>query len=272
VGALRPWQIVFLSVGLPGLLVAVWTATLREPERRSLAGDCENPDAQRPSLAETLSYLWTNVRALGGVYLCMAFAAMTSYSIGAWAVSFLSLTYDLSIEKAGHDLGPVLFVSGALGAVTGGLLGDAVSARGVSNGRLRVMACAALAGVPFAAAAPLASTAQGAMLLLAPLIFFDAMIIGLGPSTLLELVPNRIRGTATSIGVLIVNVIGLGVGPLAIGLATNLVFVDAHGYGLRSSLALLLPCMLAVSAAFGAAGLPHYRRSREALAMHRRWQ
>jgi MFS family permease len=103
------------------------------------------------------------------------------------------------------------------------------------------------------------------MMLLAPLIFFDAMIIGLGPSTLPELVPNRIRGTATSIGVLIINVMGLGLGPLAIGMATDLVFDDPHGYGLRSSLALLLPCMLAASAAFGAAALPYYRRSRQAL-------
>jgi hypothetical protein len=97
------------------------------------------------------------------------------------------------------------------------------------------------------------------------MIFFNTMVIGLGPSTLQELVPNRMRGTATSLGVLIVNLVGLGIGPTSIALLTDFV---VPGHQLRLALAWLLPCMLGASAACGFAGLPHYRRTHEALGRH----
>ena len=38
VGTVRPWQQVFLLVGLPGLLVALLLLTIREPERKGMRG------------------------------------------------------------------------------------------------------------------------------------------------------------------------------------------------------------------------------------------
>ena len=71
--------------------------------------------------------------------------------------------------------------------------------------------------------------------------------------------PNRMRGVATSIGVLIVNLIGLGLGPTAVALTTDFVFRDEHL--LRYSLAMVLPCMLTLSALVGFLGLRAYERS-----------
>ena len=48
VGALHPWQLVFLVVGLPGLLVAAWVASLGEPLRQA----AEVP----PSLTQVWKY------------------------------------------------------------------------------------------------------------------------------------------------------------------------------------------------------------------------
>jgi predicted MFS family arabinose efflux permease len=259
IGALRPWQAVFLVVGLPGLLVSLWAATLREPARQGVVG------ASAPALATVLSYLRSNVHALGSVYLCMAFAAMTSYSANAWMVSMLIRTFGSTTAEAGHSYGLVVITFGAAGVVAGGLLGDAASARGWVSGRLLVMACASAAAVPFAAAAPFAGSPAGVLMLLGPMIFFGTVVIGLGPSTLQELVPNQMRGTATSIGVLVVNLIGLGLGPTAVALVTDYVLHDEHQ--LRHSLGALLPSMLVVSSVFGYAGLGHYRRSRLTL-MH----
>jgi MFS family permease len=42
-GGLVGWQAAFLAVGLPGLLVAVWVATLREPARPPIEGDTGHP-------------------------------------------------------------------------------------------------------------------------------------------------------------------------------------------------------------------------------------
>jgi MFS family permease len=259
IGALRPWQTVFFVVGLPGLLVSLWAMTLREPARRGVV------ESSAPPLATVLSHVRAHIRALGGVYFCMAFAAMTSYSANAWVVSMLIRTFGSTTAQAGHSYGLVVITFGALGVVAGGLLGDAASARGWLSGRLLVMACASVAAVPFAAMAPLAASPTGVLTLLGPMIFFGTIVIGLGPSTLQELVPNQMRGIATSIGVLVVNLIGLGLGPTAVALVTDYVLHDEHQ--LRYSLGALLPCMLVVSAMFGFAGLNPYRRTRLAL-MH----
>jgi MFS family permease len=257
VGALKPWQTVFFVVGLPGLLVALWAMTLREPVRQGVVG------SDAPALSAVISYLRANAGALGSVYLCMAFAAMTSYSANAWVVSMLIRTFHSTTVQAGHSYGVVVIAFGALGVIAGGLLGDAASARGWLSGRLLVMACASAAAVPFAAMAPLAGSPSGVLIALGPMIFFGTMVIGLGPSTLQELVPNRMRGTATSIGVLVVNVIGLGLGPTSVALVTDYVLHDEHQ--LRYSLGVLLPCMLVVSAVSGFAGLGRYRRTRQSL-------
>jgi MFS family permease len=252
-GALRPWQVVFFAIGLPGLLVSLWAATLREPLRRGRL--------ETPPFTAVLAYLRTNAGAMAAVYFCMAFAAMTSYTTNAWAVSLLVRTFGWTTPEAGRYFGLVLIVSGALGVVTGGMLGDLVSFRGPRYGRLLVMACASVAAVPFAATAPLARTPAGVLMLLAPMIFFNTMVIGLGPSTLQELVPNRMRGMATSIGVLIVNLVGLGLGPTSVALVTDFVLRDEQL--LRYSLATLLPCMLVTSAVFGFTGLHRYARTRD---------
>ena len=44
-GTVASWRLTFLIVGLPGLLIAAWVATLREPARRDLLLDREG----RPS-------------------------------------------------------------------------------------------------------------------------------------------------------------------------------------------------------------------------------
>ena len=89
------WRVVFALVGLPGLLIALWAATLLEPIRRG-AG------ATHPPLTAVMTYLRANARSLGGVYLCMAFAAMTSYTVNAWMASALIRTFGWTAAMAGH--------------------------------------------------------------------------------------------------------------------------------------------------------------------------
>jgi MFS family permease len=260
IGTLRPWQAVFWLVGAPGLIVSLWALTVREPARQGLSSPLDPP----PPLSAALGYLRSNTGALAAVYLCMAFSAMASYSTNAWAVSMLIRTYGGSAVQAGHSYGLVVIAAGALGVVSGGALGDAASARGWPGGRLRVMAAAAAAAIPFALIAPLAETPEAALTRLAPMIFFITMVVGLGPSALQELVPNQVRGMATSIGVLVVNLIGLGIGPTSIALVTDYWLQDEHQ--LRYALAALLPVMLLISATIGFSGVTQYGKTRASLA------
>ena len=96
------------------------------------------------------------------------------------------------------------------------------------------------------------------------------MAIGSGPAALQEMLPNRMRGTTTSLAVLVVNLIGLGLGPTLVALLTDYVFADPKQ--LHTALAITTPCMALVAAVFGRLSLKPYASSRLYLARYLREQ
>lgn len=251
-GNVRPWQTVFLVIGLPGLLVAAWMATLREPER-------SNDSASLLPLAAVLAYFRKNAKSIVLVNLTAAFTAMAIYSLAAWAPTFLIRTYGWSATQAGTAYGLVVIICGITGVILGGALGDYAVSRGFSSGRVLVMTIASLTAVPFATAAMLVTDAKLSVLLLVPVTLFTTMSLGILPSAQQAIVHSRMRGMTASLGVLMVNLIGLGLGPTIIALGTDYGFHDPMM--LRYSLAAALPAMLTISAALGLSALAPYRRT-----------
>lgn len=253
-GNVRPWQMVFLVIGLPGLLVAAWMATLREPGRsHGLAGP--------QSLGAVLMDFRKTAKSIVLVNLTASFTAMASYSLAAWAPAFLIRSYGWSATQAGTAYGLVVIICGITGVVMGGALGDYAVSRGCLTGRLRVMTIASLTAVPFAMAATLVTDAKLSVLLLIPVTLLTTMSLGILPSAQQAIVHSRMRGTTASLGVLMVNLIGLGLGPTIIALGTDYGFHDP--LMLRYSLTAALPSMLTISAALGFATLAPYGRTIE---------
>ena len=255
-GAVRSWQIVFFAVGLPGLAVALWTATLREPTRSGAPMSSGANLPTTPSLSEVWRYFRANAAVLALMTFCTSFAAMASYSVMAWTPSFFIRSFGWHAAEIGRALGLINIVFGTLGVIAGGMLGDSLRSRGVANGRLYLMAFAALAVSPFAVAAPLADEPILSLALYAPVIFFITVVIGTGPAALQDVMPNRMRGVATAAAVLIVNVIGLGFGPTAVALFTDGVLGDEQK--LRYSLAVVPSLAALLSGALGMACLRPY--------------
>ena len=253
IGALQSWQLIFIAVGLPGLPLALWVASLREPPRRH--------DARHaPTLRETARYLRQHARALLCLGLCMSCAAMTNYASNAWIPSFLIRQHGLNAGEAGVAYGAVVSICGLSGVVIGGLLGDALVARGHRAGRLRLMCWSALAAAPCIAAMPHMPTATIALAPLALATLFITVIIGSGPAALQEIVPGRMRGTASALGVMMVNLLGLGLGPTLVALLSDYGFGDPARIG--EALGIAAAMMSLFSAALGALGLGAYARAR----------
>ena len=251
IGAMATWRLAFIAVGLPGLLVAALVATLAEPARR---GGGQAP----PHLSEVYDYLgvWWLPILLSD--LCLAFAAMAAYSLTAWIPSFFIRTYGWTSPEIGHRFGLVIVLSGILGYVTGGWAGDALVARGIKAGRLILVVAAALAAIPFAVAAPLAGDGWSSLALYGVALSFVTMATGLIPAVQLGIVPAGMRGLAISLGVLVVNSFGLGVGPTVVALITDYVIRDEAK--IRYALAAAPPAMLLACILCGVACAAPYVR------------
>ncbi|MBN8886253.1 MAG: MFS transporter [Rudaea sp.] len=267
-GTMRSWQAVFVLVGLPGIFLALLTLLIREPVRRETldVGTTDLPAV--PS--STRRYLLDNRHALSMLILCQSFAAMLSFTLNAWAPSFFIRSFGWSIAQTGHAYGITIACAGVLGFLCCGVLGDRLAARGDIAARMRIMSYAMLASAPLCLLALTAADAGVALTLLGATTFLITVAIGSGPAALQEILPNRMRGTTTSLAVLVVNLIGLGLGPTLVAVLTDYVFADPKQ--LHTALAITTPCMALAATVFGRLSLKPYASSRLYLARYLREQ
>lgn len=230
IGEVRPWQTVFLIIGLPGLLVAALALALREPRRTGalhhrIAADGSASVGAVP-LRDVVAYLRTNARAFLGINLFMGFSAVAGYGVAAWVPSMFIRRHGWTAVEIGHTYGLLLLTFGTAGVLCGGWLGDVMTRQHGAAGRLRAAVAVKLLTIPFIVAYTLLPEGQLALFPLAAAVFLPTFLNGLSPAILQQMVPNQMRGTAISISLLVINLLGLGLGPTLIALLNDQVFRD----------------------------------------------
>jgi hypothetical protein len=112
--------------------------------------------------------------------------------------------------------------------------------------------------VPIGAIAPLLPEARMVLALYVPLTFLTTMPFGIGAAALQEITPNQLRAQVTSIYLLALGVLGLGLGPTGVGFFTDRVFHDPMAIGKSMSLLVAIGGPLAIGALVY--GWRHYAR------------
>ena len=270
IGEIYAWQITFLVVGLPGILVALWIWTLREPVRRGhvrqeTGADGVSRRVEVP-VSEVFGYMGKNWRTIVPLNFCYALSAMMAYGVAAWIPTLFVRTHGWTYPEAGFWYGIIIVIFGTSGVIAGGWAGDYLTGKGIRNGRMMVCAFTGLAAFPFTIAYPLIDDPWIALLLLCPSTFFATFTTGAGPSALQELMPNQMRGFASAILIFVVTIIGLGLGPTSIALVTDYVYGDEMM--LRYSLAIVPAIVLTLAITAGLLGLKPYIGSLDYL---KRW-
>lgn len=270
IGEVYAWQITFFIVGFPGLLVALWVWTLREPARRGymrkIVAEDGTETAVEVPVSEVVAYMRANWRTIVPLNLCYALSAMMAYGVAAWVPTFFVRTYDWTYPMAGWWYGWVIVAFGTTGVVAGGWMGDVLTSRGIRNGRMMVCAFTGLAALPFTVLYPLMDSPWVALVLICFSTFFATFTTGAGPSALQELMPNQMRGFASAVMIFVVNIIGLGLGPTSIALATDYIYGDEMM--LRYSLVLVPAVVLVLAVTSGLLALRPYTESLDYL---KRW-
>jgi len=226
-GAVRPWQTLFLLLGVSGILFVLVLLTLRDPSRKGARVSAKGPGKtriERLPVKEIWNYFRQNRATLVSLILGMALIALAAYGTSAWAVTFLVRNHHMTASQAGIQFGCAQIVCGSLGMLAAGKLVAWLMKRGRRDAYMRVaaMSCAAwfIPGILY----PLVSHTAAVLALIYVGTFFLCMPTCLIPAAIVELVPNAMRGQATAVYLLIVNLIGLGIGPTAIALVTDHVF------------------------------------------------
>ncbi len=204
------WRAAFLVMGVAGILLA--------PIMLLIVRDKPREGRDTPSAAELRSAFKT-VAAKPSFWLMAAAASSSSlagYGLAVWTPSVLERSFGLGIVPRGQFLASIFLIGGTAGVFAGGWFADRLG-RTDRAWYARLPAIAWLITAPTFAAGLLVQDLRLAWALL--LIPNALNILWLGPVTtaVQHLVARPLRATASASFLLINNLIGLGVGPMAIG-------------------------------------------------------
>lgn len=223
------WRAVFFALGLPGILLAILVKlTIKEPTRPPMA-----PGEKMPSLWGTISALMSK-----GTYRHLLIASIVGAFVNAGIVqfttSFFIRTHELSLTQATLIFGVAQGIFATAGTLLGGAIVDRFKER---VPRIESWVCTvstASCGILFIVAYYVGLTWLAiAVLMIAKM----AQWLYAGPSfgMMQAVAPERGRATALALYLFCTSLLGGGLGPLAVGAASDvLAFMQIQAAGLTA--------------------------------------
>ena len=216
------WRVAFLVVGVPGILFAlVVRFTVKEPRRgmSDAPGTHAASDTEHDSVKDVMRFMFS-MRSFGMLSVATGIAAFSAYGFGSWVPSYLRRVHEMGSGEIGTWIGIEAGLGGALGSILGGRLADKLGARD-KRWYLWIPALSLVAYFPFVYLFLLIENPRVALIAYFFAITFAAMHLGPAIAITYALVKVRMRALASAILLFILNMIGLGLGPLLVGMLSD---------------------------------------------------
>lgn len=258
IGELRPWQVVLMAVGLPGVLVALLLTTVKEPPRQTF----REHEVSRVPVFGALKYIWLHVAVFGPLFLGLTLGALDSGG-RAWGAPFFERTYGWGPATYGMIAGTMSIVAMLLGLWIGIRWIDRLQARGHQDAPFRIVIYSRALNIPFAIAMPIMPTPELSMACYAVTFVLLGMNGPMLNAVMLIVTPSQVRGQVMALYLFIYTLVGQGLGPVITGLTTDYLFTSPED--LRWSMLLLHIIFLPAALAVTLLGWRPYRREIERL-------
>jgi MFS family permease len=239
-GTIAPWQALFMLVGLPGLLAALWVMTLREPVRQGV------PSAAQPSFGEVVRYLANRRDAYGLLIAGYAMSGVVWNGTIAWIPTYFIRQFGWTATEISLPYGLITIVSGISGILLGGWMAARLRLRGKLDSNILVGLIALTISLPAGIAATFVGTPITTLVLFALFLFGCAIPWGGAAAAIQEITPNQMRGQVSAIYLFFLSLIGMGVGPTLVAFFTDTLFKSDAAIG--SSIALTIAIAAPISA------------------------
>jgi len=211
------WRMAFLVAAVPGIILALSIYfTVKEPIRTTT-----------PSASPWLRETWESISLVGRIRSVRRFVTggtlygLSAYGIHTWMPVYYIRYHDMSTGEAGTAISIIVGVMGGIGAFAGGAFCAHLSRSNLRwNGWLPALAI--MISLPLLIAMLLTDNTWLALGLFVVPGILSSVYAGPTWSIIQELVPQNRRAIAASVYMLIYNLIGLGLGPLAVGILSDL--------------------------------------------------
>jgi MFS family permease len=262
------WRTAFVIIGLPGIVMAVlMLLTIREPKRggldATLDGAADHPPP--PPLMKAIGAFFAN-RTLVLTAVSSAMSAFVGYAGLVWNPQFLEIVKGMAAADIATYYALALGVTGIIGTLVSGWLADRLS-RKDRRWFAWIPAIAFTLSIPFWFGLIWAPTWQIAMLfLLGPMLMNQAY---LAPALTVaqNAAPPAQRTMTGAILLFVLNIVGLGVGPVYVGYIADRMEPTHGDQALAYGFAGIIPFVVLTVVAHLAAGYSIARDKRLAAAI-----
>lgn len=227
------WRWAFVLVGLPGVLIALLVRfTVPEPSRAVVS------DAAAPPIRSVLNLLWQR-KSFRHLALAAGLHAFVGYGAGNWGPSFFIRSHGVGTAELSLWIAPIAAFAGAIGALGGGYIADRLGKRDV-RWNTWFPAGAILVSVPFSLAVYTLDGFEAAIITSIIPVMLGATYLGPMLAMTHALVGSRMRAVASSVLLLVLNLVGMGLGPWATGLISDLFAPELGDESLRYALVIVV--------------------------------
>lgn len=239
------WRVAFFVVGAPGLLIAlIFKFTVAEPIRGW--SESREVDSAATSFTQVLKFIF-NQRSLIHLSIGASLAAFAGYALTNWSASYFIRSFSIPTSELGIWLAAGVGFFGSIGTFGWGYLCDRF---GRNDKRLYfwLPALAILIVLPLVVLIFSSSDAKTALIISLFPPMFTTGYLGAALAMFHGAVEPRMRATASALFFLVLNIIGLGLGPTFIGAVSDYLNPSYGDESLRYAMLAVLPVVCVWSA------------------------
>ena len=258
-GDLHPWQVVFIVLGLPGLLLApIMLFTVRDPTRVRLATAGDGV-AARPSYLAMLRFIVTHRATIAFNTIGYAAFTLATGATTQWAPAHFIRVFHAPIGTVGMTLGVCQMIGTTAGLLFAGWWIDRNLEAQRADGAMRFSMIMAALAFPAMVLFPFMPTlGLGIVMVVA-----SSSLCGAGYATVAisaqQLLPNQMRAQFSATYLVFSNLIGGMLGPFLVASINTSLFHDPKRIGV--SAAIVGGVGLAITITLLGLGLSHFRKS-----------
>lgn len=230
------WREAFFMVGLPGLLLAIVVRfTVQEPPRGMSEGKIDS--GHRPGIGAVARHL---LRRKSFIHLAIGsgLASFGGYAVISFFPSFMIRTHGMGLAEVGLYLGLILGIAGGLGFAGGGYVADKVATRQRKYSLWSVSVATMFAWL-FIFPIYLLDNAYWVLAAFVMPAIFSNFYLATTFAQVQGLVGLRMRAVASALLLFLLNIIGLGLGPMTTGILSDLLRDSFGDDSLRYSLLII---------------------------------
>lgn len=216
ISGLKTWQQTFIAVAAPGIPFFILLSFLREDR----SGPTEASGRHGEVGSETVSMieaLRSNPLFYGLIFLGMAAILSTNYALLNWVAPILSREFGYAPREVGNTYGAMVMVICPVSMLLAGVVCDHLVQRGVKQVQAKAALLASVVMLAGMIAIGLASRATEILIIAGIVHFMISIPQAVVPALLQVETPHSARGQVSAFYVLVVNITGLGLGPVIIG-------------------------------------------------------